>query len=1116
MSTDKSWGLRIASFLGAMALGSVRRLMVFVGVCLIVAEIVGVVVAIAHFRKHRDRLKSADRKDPYAYVFRSPLGKGDVSYTRLASDGTTITIDNRGAMFLGDVLKDNALTDRLFPTYRDAIDYARENNLPLLPSVGMIHHYLKTQNDLLIEAVQLEVNRETRLFLRDLLKVLLDRREDGTGRDREAFTEAAAFVATAISIAGDLSKEVPDDVTQVMGTIRMDFKSGRRSAGRIFNESKVAERYAQTDELATMFRQERFLMGALSAGAAAACLAVLSEDRSLKERFIHLNAVHSVTDNPTEETFVSLADLLKQHDDRDVDQWRRDPRTNGAMFIATANSRENANYYRLLGNRPLPPGASWMTEVVRGIRTGEIDTSPTADSGWYDYQLHSLVPLLRSDHSLALGTKKLCISESYTRFLEDTFRSCLAADRETHVLRIEPPYLCRLLGDGGEPLELGPHFSCEPMPAVYFRLSRAYGFLRRRIDAAGYSAVNVNGHRLDDLLAELETAAMACSALSLLELGIPPDGMLDPPLPEGFPQSLQKTAEAWLQRLPDDEAMAGDKRFAIDVAAGRKWANVGVRFRRLKYEFQYEPKVLNRTVVLKPSTYYAPVSVFAEFDRQIPRGKFGGFCDRYKSVSRCLAALGAQPSRGGDDRIPIENLLFAFGLIVALDLVLTVLLRKRRRIAWTIWSVRLAAFLTAAFLAGTDFGRTALALHVAPRFQAPRVPLGYATHDLLSDWLDYSEENLAVKSTRDMYVDWLIARAVSSDSKPVRENALNLYDLQYHTWGPGPRTIEALLRLCETRGFEETRLAMLWTGGMANSEFSGVYQSKPDLARRHLPRWLGVLERFGNAPSLVLRSASVFRAADDRAVLPLLTEAIENGSPSDKHLWSGILTAIFLQKEKLPLDVVLKLGRVDDAHLPKGGAGNTNDLWGGPVPDSAGMIALVLAYDKMHWDIHRWNSPYTKHPGPNPELRPHYRNARNDLRIPDIVFRVATCEPLAGLLPYTYRFPEYMGPAQRERLARRMAGWFIDPATSPADPAVRRAMDYFLWRWFAWDADDKDEKLYAALKQIHESGTWHDPEDAKGASQELGKWMKRNIDEYAAAAQDQAGSGYEDFPDVPQ
>ena len=51
----------------------------------------------------------------------------------------------------------------------------------------------------------------------------------------------------------------------------------------------------------------------------------------------------------------------------------------------------------------MPLGVNWMEELVGAVKSGKIDLEPNDKSGWYDYKLFALAPLIRPDLSFALS-----------------------------------------------------------------------------------------------------------------------------------------------------------------------------------------------------------------------------------------------------------------------------------------------------------------------------------------------------------------------------------------------------------------------------------------------------------------------------------------------------------------------------------------------------------------------------------------------------------------------------------------------------------------------------------------------------------------------------------------
>ena len=65
-----------------------------------------------------------------------------------------------------------------------------------------------------------------------------------------------------------------------------------------------------------------------------------------------------------------------------------------------------------------------MEELMARIRSGGIDLTPTADSGWNDYQTWALEPLVNPDKTPEAVHLKL--EETYQKQLLELFKGILA------------------------------------------------------------------------------------------------------------------------------------------------------------------------------------------------------------------------------------------------------------------------------------------------------------------------------------------------------------------------------------------------------------------------------------------------------------------------------------------------------------------------------------------------------------------------------------------------------------------------------------------------------------------------------------------------------------------
>lgn len=978
------------------------RPLFWVGLCLKLAIIAGLWTLYFLFQPWIDRNRNYD---PYAHKSLSVAGETDMWFERELESGERIEINNKHAMFLADVDPKAAVSERLFPNFAEAIRFAEAEGLDVLPSVSMIHWRLKREEDRLVEAVQLETYRRCVELLRGLEAVLANEGAESL--------EARAFVHAALQQAGE-DGDAPDNVWQRAGELIAEFESGRRSAPRDFNESIVPVRYVRDPELTKAFKTQRFLMGVLNAEAAETFLRIFRKHDSLRAQLREINLIYSALDNPPE--FADLHSALEKGE------------AEGPLyFLPTAQSPENAYFLRRFGGN-LPERAGAMDEIVRAIRMGRIDPTPKPESGWYDYKLYALVPLIRKDHSFALATNKLRASELYRGFMEETFRSALSAARETHVMRIEPYYWG--VGLGGTEIELAPTFSCEPMPAVYWRLAESYQFIAGQLPQP-----------FGERSRECETVVRSLAAVALLETGIPPDMFIKETLPEGFPQRQAEDGWKWLATLLADPVLTEDPRFQISVANGRKWGAVGVRLRKLEYEYDSVPEVKNSSVVGKPRSYYAPVLVPAEFTRAIPENEFAAFCGKFERVDACLDALGATRNELSEERVSWFAL---FSWITAFIVA---------SIPWGLWrsthasptqktfkralyklSTAATLFLTTVFL--FPF----LLFHILPRLDLPKWFVAHAT---------FAPEFDDFPKTVNAWIDLAVASALKSNSGAVRQNVLNgiavsSYDMQ-------ETSIAAALDLGMNRSYDEAELLMR----CLPHESAGDYGE-------HMDKIYPILERFDYASNLVLNCAYLiesagYREKDVELLERMYLQCQEQRNPRTLAFLFQLMNA---KPEKLIYDWFVQAG-----YLPP----DSNDLATVPLPSEEVLNALMI---KLEYDSQeRWKYRL-QDPDKLESVRKLSQLNLNDMRIVELFYQI--CLRAKDHWQRWSAFSaakHHLGPDARVEFFKSMGEWLIneDPQGPNRDLVLRNLEGFISSCNF-----NEDEVSLGLIRALYESGIYND------------------------------------------
>jgi len=131
--------------------------------------------------------------------------------------------------------------------------------------------------------------------------------------------------------------------------------------------------------------------------------------------------------------------------------------------------------------RPSSSGeARPMEKLVKAVRDGSIDLTTNNNSGWFDYLLHALEPLLKPESMPGAG--RLVFGKRYRQHLEELFRGAVSMSREPHTRKQDYP----AAQSSPRALDLAPRLSLEPLPEYYRRQARTYAYVREVLtDAFG-------------------------------------------------------------------------------------------------------------------------------------------------------------------------------------------------------------------------------------------------------------------------------------------------------------------------------------------------------------------------------------------------------------------------------------------------------------------------------------------------------------------------------------------------------------------------------------------------------------------------------------------------------
>jgi len=540
----------------------------------------------------------------------------------------------------------------LRPSYSEAIKAAKEHG-PLLPSANMLDGAAKQFDDGLYAALDLACFRgELGLgpAAPDWVATVFQRLPQAS--------PARPFLAAALELAG----------RKVALSAAERTEKDRLLAD--FDENKAASKpigfYDWTPELKQVWRFYRFLQRefgpddpdklAVPRGVAA----VLKDNPKLREQYRAINAFYGRLTSPLIclpvdvliDTQKGLPELAKQHGTR---------HETVAVF-PPSTSRETELFERLfpLG---LPADVNLMAELVRRVRSGEVDLKPGKNDGWYPYQVYALETLLLP--SKGQEKDKLLLTAEYKKRLVEAFKALVTKRRETHARQLAPASKATCPAPLGE-RAVNPRLRIEPCATFYLRTARAYAFLQDFLRAtagrerlAELHGLKRGGQREPPLGAELDAIRQRFYGFYLIaceDVGMKPQLLAGEPVDQ---PAAKQAALKWLETLDTDPDLACDTRVSVPIYVdpGRRvtrlWATLGVRLAFLEADYARPPQVRPKAEggpwtdvefwQLGHSRYVIPVDEFAEIElaglNALTRDELRAACDRYRTKEEIVRGL---------------------------------------------------------------------------------------------------------------------------------------------------------------------------------------------------------------------------------------------------------------------------------------------------------------------------------------------------------------------------------------------------------------------------------------------------------------------------------------------
>ena len=395
--------------------------------------------------------------------------------------------------------------------------------------------------------------------------------------------------------------------------------------------------YSWSQRLAGLYRQSKSLQEPLSEDVASLLREALEADEPLRGAYETHLALLALT-NP----------LVRPH------LLSHSP---APAFFPASKSREGQLVKLLVGDQPVPPGFDLIGELIARVADGRLSLATTQESGWYDYILHALEPLLVPDQ--VPEATRLQLAEDYRADLQQLFRSLLGTARESHVKQVEMAVV------GGYPLVISPHLTLEPLAEHYRRRAESYRFVRERLLALLGENVLLSWNRatptgetgvpLLDEIHMMEQLFAGASAIVQDELGIVPAIEIDGG-DRRWLTAAKARARSWIASHRDDPDLGEDVRMMVPLFKDVErdefhvLAVVGYEQRNLKVSFADFPEVTVRDSqgrVVEPDLQWSdatyplarPVTLTCRTKQLLDRDQFRELCDREKTMAAIRSAL---------------------------------------------------------------------------------------------------------------------------------------------------------------------------------------------------------------------------------------------------------------------------------------------------------------------------------------------------------------------------------------------------------------------------------------------------------------------------------------------
>jgi hypothetical protein len=435
--------------------------------------------------------------------------------------------------------------------------------------------------------------------------------------------------------------------------------------------SKPIGFYTRSRQLASIFQQDRMLQGELQDRGSIEILAsALQAEPSARAAYeAHLRLMSRLT-NPF--AGPDLRGHLAASDRRIFDAPAQ-----GTRFFPPSVAHETEIIKRLYGDKPIPADFVLVDEMIRRIRSGELDLEPRPESGWYDHQTWALEPLVIPERMREAAY--LEFGDEYRKLLLELFKGLVTLTRETHIKQLErPDSVGCALGQAPEevPLVIAPALAAEPLVTFYLRRAMGYRFVRGVLEEAFGTGQLDHMHRvteggpvdasLEEELADIEALFAGAHVVVSRQLGLAPDGA-----PGAGPNADVAAGRfaAWASRLERDPDLGRDLRAMVPVfydkgrGKTKVWVFLGWSERPIDVSFARPPEATVLDLKGLPAPRHPgirwgfldarlayPVTAELYVDHILDRDEFRKLCDRCGTRAEILGRLGVPT-----DRVPAHD-----------------------------------------------------------------------------------------------------------------------------------------------------------------------------------------------------------------------------------------------------------------------------------------------------------------------------------------------------------------------------------------------------------------------------------------------------------------------------